>query len=271
MNEFPPDRQRGLVTHLALTILLSLVSILGVWLTFQTQVGLLFTIYLLLFMFTAIPVPILAYRAYALSRANYLLDRNTLRLVWGLRIEDIPVTDVEWVRLVSGIPGKIRLPWFRLPGGILGIRRQADVGKVEFLAADTKNLVLVATARQIFAISPENPVVRAWDSPLVRFLWVAGAFLNVGLLIWVTMLIPSLAKVSLGFAPNRMHLEPIAGEQLILLPMLSALLFIIGLISGLFFFRKPEQRILALAIWLSGTVSGLLFLFAVYFILSTPL
>jgi len=300
MNEFPPDRQRGLAIHLALAIVLGMISLLGVWLTFQTQVGLLFTLYVLLFIFTAIPVPILGYRAYALSRANYVLDRNTLRLVWGLRIEEIPITDVEWVRQVASLPTKIRLPWFRLPGGILGASRQSEIGKVEFLASETKYLVLVATARQIFAISPENPaafinafqktiemgslqsaqgqsqypsfvVVRAWDSPVVRFLWMAGVFLNIGLLTWVTVFIPSLVNVSLGFGPNGKSLDPVPGQQLILLPMLSSFLFIIGLLTGLFFFRKPELRILALAIWLSGTLSALLFLIAVFFILSTPL
>ncbi len=98
MNEFPPARQRGLVIHIILTVLLSLVSFTALWLIFHTVVGLIFTIYVLVFIGTAIPVPLLGYRAYALTRANYLLDRNTLRLVWGLRMEDIPVTDVEWIR-----------------------------------------------------------------------------------------------------------------------------------------------------------------------------
>ena len=157
MNEFPPDRQRGLALHLVLTSVLSIVSLLGVWLTFQTQVGLLFTVYILLFIFTAILVPILGYRAYALSRANYLLDRDTLRLVWGLRVEEIPVTDIEWVRPVAGLPVSLSLPWLRLPGSILGIIRQSEIGRVEFLASDANSLVLVATARRIYAISPKNP------------------------------------------------------------------------------------------------------------------
>src|SRR5512137_1790452 len=126
MNEFPPPRQRGLVIHIVLAILLGAISGLALWLTFQTPVGLLFAVYVLLFFATAIPTPFLAYRAYALTRANYFLDRNTLRLVWGLRAEDIPVTDVEWIRPVAGLLAPINLPWFRLPGGILGMTRQPD-------------------------------------------------------------------------------------------------------------------------------------------------
>jgi len=300
MNEFPPTRQRGLIIHSLLAVVLSAVSFFALWLTFQTQVGLLFTVYLMVFIATAIPVPTLAYRVYALTRANYLLDRNTLRLIWGLRIEDIPVTDVEWIRPVKGLLAPISLPWFRLPGGILGVTRSPDIGKVEFLASDTDNLILVATARQIYAISPENPaafssafqktiemgslqpahslsqypsfiVARAWDSLLVRYLWVAGAFLNIGLLFWVTVLIPSLARVPLGFESNGAPLEPVPGAQLILLPLLSAFLFVLGLITGLFFFRKEELRVLALTVWASGALSALFFLVAVFFIISAPI
>lgn len=300
MNEFPPPRQRGLFIHLVMTLILGAISLLALWLTFQTQVGLLFSFYFLLFFATAIPTPILAYRAYALTRSNYLLDRNSLRLVWGLRVEDIPVTDVEWVRPVAGLLAPISLPWFHLPGGILGMTLQPDIGRVEFLASEAKNLLLVATARQVFAISPENPtaftlafqkiiemgslqatdghseypsfvVVRAWESPLVRFLWLAGSFLNIGLLVWVGTLIPSVQRVSLGFGPSGAPLEPVAGVQLILLPFLSLLLFTIGWLTGLFFYRKPEQEVLALAVWASNALTALFFLIAVFFILTAPI
>jgi hypothetical protein len=300
MNEFPPARQRGLFIHTITAIALSLVSFFALWLTFQTQVGLLFTLYLLLFIVSAIPVPILGYRAYALTRANYMLDRNTLRLIWGLRIEDIPVTEVEWIKPMKGLLAPISLPWFCLPGGILGVTRQPDIGKVEFLASDATNMVLVATARQIYAISPDDPaafsaafqktiemgslqhsiglsqypsfvVVHAWERPLVRYLWMVGALLNVGLLIWVTVLIPALARVPLGFGSDGAPLEPVSGSQLILLPLLSAFLYVVGLLTGLFFFRTPDQRVLALTVWTSGVVSALFFLIAVFFILSTPI
>ena len=300
MNEFPPARQRGMVIQTVLAIVFSLVSAFSLTIVLQTQVGLNFSLYVLLFIIAAIPVPIFSYRVYALLRANYFLDRNTLRLVWGLRVEDIPVTDVEWIRPASGLTTPINLPLFRLPGGILGVTRQRDIGRVEFMASDAQNLILVATARQIYGISPEDPaaflaafqktiemgslqptrgssqypsfvVVQAWDSSLVRFLWMAGAFLNVGLLVWVTVLIPSLTRITLGFSSTGAPMAPVTGAQLILLPLLSAFLFVIGLITGLFFFRKPELRVLAVALWISGAFSGLFFLAAVFFILNTPI
>lgn len=300
MNEFPPGRQRGLWIHIALTILVGLASIFSLWLTFQTRVGPAFSLYLLLFIITAIPVPILGYRAYALSRANYLLDRNTLRLIWGLRIEDIPVNNVEWVRPANNMPGNLHLPLLRLPGGILGITHQRDIGKVEFLASEADRIILVATPGQVYAISPENSsaflsafqkaiemgslqsvhgisqhpsfvVVNAWESMPVRIIWLAGIFLNTGLLIWVTLLIPSLEKISLGFLSDGSPRLPVPGTQLVLLPLLSIFLFIFGLIAGLFFYRRSDLHIPAIIVWISGACCALLFILAVFFIIRTPL
>ncbi len=299
MNEFPPPRQRGLVIHIALVIFLSLLSGLALWLTLNRAVGLVFSLYLLLFLISTVFIPIFGYRAYALLRANYLLDRNVLRLVWGLRVQEIPVTDVEWVRPVKGLTEPVRLPWLKLPGGILGVTQQPDLGRVEFLASETENLTLVATAHEVYAISPEDLngflqafqktlemgslqtspgisqypsfiLLRAWHSRLVRYLWLAGILLNTGLMVWITSLIPSLGKVTLGFDQIGRALEPVPGAQLLLLPFLSSFLFIIGLVSGLFFYRKQEHQYLAVAVWISSVVTAFFFLLSLIFILSTP-
>jgi hypothetical protein len=50
-----------------------------------------------------VPVPFLGYRAYALLRADYYIDRDSLAMLWGLRVEDIPLTDIEWVRPASDV------------------------------------------------------------------------------------------------------------------------------------------------------------------------
>ena len=299
MNEFPPPRQRGLVIHLLVILVLSAISLSMFWLLFQTSVGLLSTIDLLVALAIFIPVPILVYRAYALTRSNYLLSRNNLRLVWGLRIEEIPLADVEWMRPINALTNPVRLPFFRLPGGILGVTRHPEIGKVEFLASESGPLLLIATARRVFAISPADPVtftaafqraiemgslaraeahsqypsfviVVAWENLLVRFLWLVGAFLNVGLLLWVTVIAPGIAHVSLGFTPARIPQTPVPGAQLILLPLLSALSFVFGWLVGLYFYRRPDQRILALMLWISSVVSSVFFLLAVLFILTTP-
>jgi len=299
MNEFPPARQRGLVIHLIVILILGAISLTMFWFVFQTPVGLVFTIDILVALATFIPLPILAYRAYALTRGNYFLDRDNLRLVWGLRVEEIPVANVEWVRPVAALPVPLALPWFRLPGGLLGRSHHPDLGNIEFLASETRTLLLVATARRIYAISPADPaafivafqraiemgslarveahsqypsfvVAVAWENVIVRYLWLAGVFLNVGLLIWVTVLAPGLQRIPLGFTPAGTPQEAVSGAQLILLPILSAILFVIGWLGGLFFYRRPDQRVLALAVWASNVVCALFFLLAVFFLITTP-
>lgn len=299
MNEFPPPRQRGLVIHIVVILVLGAISLTMFWFVFHTQVGLAFTLEILAALLTFLPLPILAYRAYALTRSNYLLDRDNLRLVWGLRVEEIPVGNVEWVRPVQALTTPVTLPWLRLPGGLLGRSRHTDLGNIEFLASEPETLLLVATAQRVYAISPADPAafvaafqraiemgslsrveahsqypsfvfMVAWESVFIRYLWLAAAFLNIGLLAWVTMLVPGIQRIPLGFTPAGTPQETAPGVQLILLPILSALLFAIGWLAGLFFYRRPDQRILALAVWSSSVVAALFFLVAVYFLVTTP-
>ncbi len=300
MNDFSPPRRRGLPIHFILIALLSATAAVSFWLIFQTPVGVKFAAYVVLFLTSVIPLPILAYRLYALSRANYQLDRNLLRLTWGMRVEEIPISEIEWLRPVHGLVAPLKLPFFRLPGSILGLTRQADIGEVEFMASEVNSLLLIATPRRVYAISPENPAAfvmafqkiiemgsltpaksrsefpsfvagRAWESAWVRFLWLAGLFLNIGLLVWVSLLISTTGQVPLGFGPGGVPLDVVPAAQLILLPFLSIVLFSAGWLLGIFFYRRADQRAISLALWASGALTSLLFLFAVYFIVTTPI
>ncbi len=299
MQEFPPYRQRGLIIHIVSMVVLAAVSVASLVFLFQLQVGVIFMLLVLLFLVTLLPLPLLGYRVYALVHSAYLLDRNSLHLVWGLRREDIPVADVEWVRPRQGLVAPISLPRFSLPGGILGTVRHPDVGDVEFMAAEADTILFVATAQKVYAISPADPtafvtafqkaiemgslnpgeihsqypsfvVARAWESSLVRYLWLLGAFLNVGVFVWVTMLIPGLQRVPLGFTSLQEPQGVVPGLQLILLPILSALLFVVGWSVGLYFYRRDDQRLIALVVWASSALSSLFFVFGVYFLLTTP-
>ena len=299
-TEYPPPRQPGIVIHATLIFALAALATFGAWRAFESDVGLALTLFGLLAGAAFIPLPILAYRLYALTQANYTLDRDTLSLYWGLRLERIPVSDVEWVRPIANLTSPLPLPWFRLPGAVLGVRRHPDLGPVEFLAANSKKMLLVATARRVFAISPNNPaafvqdfqraiemgslapapaqslypafvIAQAWESSLARYLWLVGLFLNIGLLIWVSLLIPTLPLVPLGFQPYGGPLELVAAARLILLPIVSVFLFAVGWTAGLYFYRREEQRILAFILWASSALTALLFLLAVLFIVTTPI
>jgi len=298
MTDFPPPR-RGLTLQVTLIIVATILTALFAVLASQEPIGLRFTIYILVAAFAFFPLPFLSYWLYSLNRANYSLDREKLTLTWGLRVEQIPVSEVEWVRPMEALASPLALPFVHLPGAIMGLRRQPDLGPVEFLASDAKALLLVATSRRVFVISPQDTtgfmqniqraiemgslspaepqsvypgfvVVQAWDSMLARYLWLAGLFLNIGLLAWVTLMIPSLGRIPLGFLPSGAPGEPVPGAGLILLPVVSLFFYLTGWVSGLTFYRRPDHRPLAHIVWASGVFSTLLFLVAVMFIVVTP-
>jgi len=295
---FPPDKRRGLLLHGILLAILLALSAWGFINLFRTDVGPNFVVYLLVGLIAFAPTPIFGYRAYALARAEYILDRDSLELRWGLRDEDIPLTDIEWIRSAQDLSHPLGLPPMTMPGALLGLRRHPDLGVVEFIASDTKNMLLVATAKRVYAISPANPneftqtfarstelgsltpaqaksvypsfiVAQAWDSALARYFWLAALFLNLGLFVWVSLLIPSIARVALGFSPDR-SVAAVPSLQLIILPLISTLSALIGWAAGLYFYRWKKQRILSFVIWASSALSSLFFLLAILFIITTP-
>jgi hypothetical protein len=298
-GHFPPARRLGLILHGIIILVLGLGSMWGFLNLTRAEMGLTFVTYLLTGFLAFAPIPFFAYRAYALLRADYYIDRDSLAMLWGLRIEDIPLTDIEWVRPASDLTYPLLLPRFRLPGAILGTRRHPDLGLVEFIASSSRNLILIATSKRIFAISPGNPaglvqtfaratemgsltpteaksvypsflITQAWESPLARFLWMSGILLNLGLIVWVGILIPSLSQIPFGFDPFGIPSELAPPTQLILLPLVSTLMFIIGVTAGLYLYRWDRQRPLAFIVWISSALCTLFFLLAVLFLVTTP-
>lgn len=300
VGHFPPAKRLGLIIHGFIILVLAGVSTWGFLNITRAAVGPMFVSYLLAALLAFTPIPFFAYRAYALLRADYYIDRDSLAILWGLRVEDIPLTDIEWIRPASDLSAPLSLPRFRLPGAVIGTRRHADLGLVEFLAADSRKLILVATSKRVFAISPKEMaslvrtfaratelgsltpaeaksvypsfiITQAWESPFARFLWISGIILNVGLFAWVGILIPSLSQIPIGFNSFGAPDEPASSVRLILLPFVSTLMFTIGVFAGLYFYRWELQRPLAFILWLSSTLCAVLFLMAVLFLVTAPI
>ena len=300
VGHFPPAKRTGVTAHAIMIIVLAVTSTWGFWNLSTEEVGPSYVTFLLIALLAFAPIPFFGYRAYALLRADYYIDRDSLAAIWGLRVEDIPLTDIEWVRPVSDLTRPLALPRFRMPGAVLGTRRHPDLGLVEFIASDSKNLILIATSKRIFAISPENPaalvqtfaratelgsltpakpvsmypsfiITQAWESPIARFMWMSGLFLNLGLVVWVGILIPSISQIAFSFntlgVPNRV----VASSQMILLPLISGFMYVVGLIAGLYFYRWEANRPLAFVVWISSTVCAVSFLVAVLFLVTTPI
>lgn len=298
-SHFPPPKQRGTILHGFLILVLSAITLSAFITLSRSEMGQSFLISLLTALISFAPIPYFLYRLYSLLRADYILSRDSLTMTWGLRSEEIPLTDIEWIRPADDLTRPLSLPALPIPGGLLGIRRHPDLGTVEFLASDVNKLLLVATARRVFVISPEDPsglaqtfaritelgsitsvesrsvypsfvVVQAWESGLARYLWLSGLFLNIGLFIWASLIIPSTSRVALGPQFAGSALATVPSSQLIIFPLASLLLFVTGWIAGLYFYRWEKERVLAFIVWTSSTVNSLFFLIAVLFIITTP-
>lgn len=297
VGHFPPSKRFGLILHGILILILGGISGFGFLNLIRVEVGPSFVIYLLMALLGFAPIPFFGYRAYALFKADYYIDRDSLAMMWGLRVEDIPLTDIEWVRPASDLTRPLVLPRFRLPGAVLGTRRHPDLGIVEFIASSTRNMILIATAKRVFAISPRDAaalvrtfaratelgslmraepksvypsfiVTQAWESPIARFLWMSGLLLNLGLVVWIGVLIPALTQVPFGFDTFGVPNDITPSARLILLPLISASMFAGGLTAGLYFYRWEKTQPLSFVLWISGTVCALLFLVAVWFLVT---
>ncbi len=296
---FPPPKQRGLLIHGIILFVLTSMVVVGFLQLSSADVGLSFLTWLLVSLAAFAPIPFFAYRIFALYRAGYTIDRDSLAIHWGLRVEDIPLNDIEWIRPVEDLTKPLSLPPLPLPGALLGLRRHPDLGVVEFIASDMKKLLLVATAKRIFAISPDNPaglaqtfaratelgslassdaksvypsfiVSQAWENGLARYLWLSALFLNIGLFIWASLIIPSTQQVAIDLQGSGGALEIVPSSQLLILPVASLLLAVAGWIAGLYFYRWERERTLSFIVWGSSTLSSLLFLLAVLFVVTTP-
>jgi len=293
---FYPERRLGLAFHAGALLLLVVVGILGLWQAAQAEIGPVFLLYLLPALLAVAIVPVLAYRAYALQSAYYALERDGIRLRWGLRFEDIPMTAVLWVHPASDLAVPLPLPWLRWYGSVLGTRHLPGVGPVEFLAAGSRGLILIATPDRAFAISPVERdaflhtfqrftemgsltplaarslyptflVSRVWASPAARALLLVGWILSLILLVWVSLVIPSRSQVYLGFDPDGRPSYAAPAVRLLLLPVINTFFVLADLLLGLFFFRHEESQPFSYLLWGSGALASLLFLIAVFFAL----
>jgi len=299
VGHFPPPKRRGLIIHGVVILVLTALAVAGFITLSRSEVGLTFLISLLVALASFAPIPFFVYRAYSLLHADYHLDRDSLAIKWGLRVEDIPLTDIEFIRSSDDLTTPLPLPSLPMPGGLIGMRRHPDLGVVEFLAADSKKLLLVATAKRVFVISPENPaaltqtfaratemgsltptesksvypsfvVTQAWASGVARYLWLTTLFLNLGLFVWTSLVIPTIPRVALGPQFAGSELATVPSSQLIIFPVASLLLSVVGWVAGLYFYRWEKERPLAFIVWGSSMVMSLFFLIAVLFIVTTP-
>lgn len=164
------------------------------------------------------------------------------------------------------------------------------------MAARTDQLVLVATPRRLYAISPADPeqflrayrrltelgsiaplparsvypafaLQRFWEDRTARWLLLLGTLLAFSLLAFVATIIPGRDTVVMHFGFSGAAAEFAPAVRLLLLPIINSAFFVADLALGMFLYRRLELRPLSYLIWATSLVASLLFGGAVVFIL----
>ena len=293
---FLPARRIGLVVQLVFALVLAAGVGISFWFGVNQKIGSYLTLLLLLSLLLAVPLAWVLYRGFSLIQARYIVERDGLRIRWGLHNEDIPLPEIEWVRPVGEMGLRLPQPAFAWPGAILGRREIEDLGRVEFLASDLEKILLVATPRQIYAISPEDtrgfqaafqravlmgsltpfkprstiPAVflkNIWSDRAARTFMISGIGLTLILLVLVNLVIPTLSSAPLGLAPYGQPAETVPPQILLILPLLATFTLAVDLLTGMFFYRRPGQQIIAYLLWASSSLTPLMLIIATLLLL----
>jgi len=289
---FYPQKKTGLVLQYALALILAGGVGFLLFLAFQQAGG----GFLVLYLFGALILfgllGLVAYRIYALSNASYTLERNGLSLRWGLRREDIPLTELEWIHPVDDLVTPLKKPPLSMPGAYLGIVEHPDLGKVEFIASSAPSFVVIESFQQVFVLSPENPdeFMRAFTHALemgsitpieayssepaefiqnvfqdryARVMLVLSLVFTLALVVSATLLIPTRSTVSLGINAAGVALDPVPSIQLLILPLLGSFSFVMNLAVGLYFYRHDSQRPISYVLWAAAVLTPLLLIIAI--------
>lgn len=284
---FFPDRKQGIILHGILLVILVLMMGMSLWAATGWAEGSLFVIFMILIVILTALIPFVLYRGYALINARYILERDGLRIRWGLRTEDIPLTNIEWLRRSNESGYTIQTPVLAWSGAILGEKHSESLGTIEFIASDVAKIILVAIPGKVYAISPQNP--RDFELAFQRTFEMGSLFpieslstrpaafvqqvlkdkfakylvpLNIGLtlLLWLVsgFIIANHQQLPLGFSPQGQPLDMVPSQQLLLIPILGLFVLVMNSILGLFFFRRIEYFQISYLLWSGGVITPIL-------------
>ena len=292
---FKPSRQRGLILHIgAFLLTLAAVGFFVLQAYAQQQRGF-FILYLILAIIVFLPIPVIAYRLFALVRSSYTIDREGVGIQWGLREVMIPMGEIEWVRLASDLVSELPSPPLAVQGAVLGAHVHPDLGHIEFIASDLSNLILIAKRDVIFAISPNDVhgfqnafnrnaelgsiapieglsanadflISALLKNKLARTFMLLGIILSLVLLVTTSFIIPLRESVPLGFSPLDQTAESSSSERLLLLPVLSLLTLLIDISLGAYLYRKEGFKIASYITFASSLILPVFFLGLILFL-----
>jgi hypothetical protein len=287
---FPVKKRTGLLVMTGISILCAVGSGVLFVLATTAQDGLTLTLQIVAAIILLTFFILALYRVYVLLTIRYRLMRDGLFLRWGLHREEIPTNRIEWVRPVRDLGFHLPLPRLHLPGMIFGRRSVEGLGKVDFIATDVDNLMLVATAEKVYAISPEDPAafsgafkrvtemgsleeIQAESiTPVSMFTRIWSDAPARGLLLLSLCLVIILFAMAGLIISGRETIIWIDGEtapsaRLLMLPTLNALIWFVDIFAGsLIYLRHQVNRLAVYILWGFSGVTSLLLILAVIFI-----
>ena len=293
---FRPPRRLGVALHGSAVLVLGTGAAAGLYLASQIGVGLTFLLLLLPAVAALVLAPPLLYRLIALQRASYTLQRDGILLFWGLRREEIPMDQVLWVGPPEALGSPLPYALGGWPGAVLSTRSLADGRTLEFMAARSHGLVLIATPKRVFAISPADPagfqrtyqrlaefgtlapiparslfptfvITRSWEDRPARVLLLIGTLLSTILVVWCIWLAQAYLELPLRLAPDGSAVDVVPGVRILLLPVVNTFFYMVDLLAGLFFYRRSETQPLSYLMWSASVLTAALFLGGVWFLL----
>lgn len=286
-SEFHPPRRTGILIQGAMALWFLIAGGYFFYVAAQDQTGIDFLLHMVIALVLLAPLPVILYRLYALLSSVYTLRRDGLRIRWGLRREDIPLNDIEWIRPATELGFRLPLPWLRWPGALIGGRKVPELGLVEFMSADLAHMLLVATHDRVFAISPDDVgafmmlyqqineygslapleaqsvyptllIGRIWEDRIARLLVIIG--FGVGLMLLV---VDAIAVTGLSVIPWIGAEATAPAERLLLLPILDGLIWLADLVMGIFIYpRGGDMPMAAYVLWGTSAITGSLLLIA---------
>ena len=174
----------------------------------------------------------------------------------------------------------------------MGNIKHTDLGPLEFIASSVSHLVIVASVNKTLILSPEDPdefiskfqrfiemgslnpmpphtaipaayIQEIFNKRLSRSLILINTGLTLLLMIITSLLITARETVSLGFDTAGNLLPPVSSNNFLLIPVISVIFTLLDLIAGVFFYRRPETRIISYFVWAAGSISAFLLILGV--------
>jgi hypothetical protein len=115
---------------------------------------------------------------------------------------------------------------------------------------------------EAYSSQPAEFIQNVFSYPLARVSLISSLLLTLLLALVTSLLIPLKQIVSMGITPQGAALAPVSSNRLLILPILASFSFVLDVVLGLYYFRKPEHRSVSYFLWIAAMVTPVLLLVA---------